>query len=111
MVLARKPIAALPGAVLDRTVAKDGVVHAGLVALQICEAGEGSAAVVTAEGLCWSSWLVSDVPGWGVGVWMELTWIERVNLNLDLSLLVRVGRKLTWGLPRRGWCSCCRRCC
>ena len=54
VVLAREAIATLPRAVLDGTVAEDGVVDAGLVALQVCEAGEGLAAVVAAEGLSWS---------------------------------------------------------
>jgi hypothetical protein len=54
MVLAGETIVALAGAVLNRAIAEDGVVHAGLVALEVCEAGEGLAAVVTAKGLCWS---------------------------------------------------------
>lgn len=55
MVLAGEAIVALAGAVLDRAIAEDGVVDARLVALQVCEAGEGLAAVVAAKGLCGSS--------------------------------------------------------
>lgn len=54
VILSRKPIAAFAGTVLDGTVPEDGVVHAGLVALQVCEAGEGFAAVVAGEGFCGS---------------------------------------------------------
>lgn len=50
MILARKAIATLAGAVFNRTVAEDRVVHAGLVAFEVREAGEGFATVVTAEG-------------------------------------------------------------
>lgn len=55
MVLAGEAIAAFAGAVLHRAIAEDGVVDARLVALQVCEAGEGLAAVVAAKGLCGSS--------------------------------------------------------
>lgn len=51
MVLTREAIAAFSRAVLDRAIAKNGIVDAGLVALQVCEAGEAPAAVVTSEGL------------------------------------------------------------
>jgi hypothetical protein len=51
VILTREAIATLSRAVLDRAVAEHGVVDAGLVALQVCEAGEGPAAVVAAEGL------------------------------------------------------------
>lgn len=51
VILTREAIATLSRAVLDGAVAEDGVVDAGLVALQVCEAGEGPAAVVAAEGL------------------------------------------------------------
>lgn len=54
VVLAREAIATLPRAVLDGAIAEDGIVDAGLVALQVCEAGEGLAAVVAAKGLSWS---------------------------------------------------------
>lgn len=55
VVLAGKAIVSLARAVLDGAVAEDGVVDAGLVALEVCEAGEGLAAVVAAKGLCGSS--------------------------------------------------------
>lgn len=55
MVLAREAIAALARAVLDGTIAEDGEMHAGLVALQVCEAGEGAAAVFAGERFSWSS--------------------------------------------------------
>jgi hypothetical protein len=55
MVLAGEAIVPLAGAVLDRAVAEDGIVDARLVALQVCEAGEGLAAVVAAKGLCGSN--------------------------------------------------------
>lgn len=54
MVLAGEAIVTLAGAVLDRAIAEDGVVDTRLVALQVCEAGEGLAAVVAAKGLCGS---------------------------------------------------------
>jgi hypothetical protein len=52
MVLAGEAIITLAGAVLDRAIAEDGVVNARLVALQVCEASEGLAAVIAAKGLC-----------------------------------------------------------
>ena len=55
VVLAGKAIVSLARAVLDGAVAEDGGMDAGLVALQVCEAGEGLAAVVAAKGLCGSS--------------------------------------------------------
>ena len=55
VVLAGKAIVSLARAVLDGAVAEDGVVDAGLVTLQVCEAGEGLAAVVAAKRLCGSS--------------------------------------------------------
>lgn len=55
MVLTREPIAALARTVLNGTIAEDWVVHAGLVAFQICQAREGLAAVVAGEGLGSSS--------------------------------------------------------
>ena len=55
VVLAGKAIVSLTRAVLDRAVAEDGVVDAGLVALQVREAGEGLAAVVAPKRLCRSS--------------------------------------------------------
>lgn len=61
VVLARETIGAFAGAVLDGAVAKNGVVDAGLVTLQVCKAREGFAAVVAAEGLSWSrEIIVSD---------------------------------------------------
>lgn len=51
VVLAREAIATLSRAVLDRAIAEHGVVDTGLVAFQVCEAGEGLSAVVAAEGL------------------------------------------------------------
>lgn len=51
VVLAREAIATLSRAVLHRAVAEDGVVDAGLVAFQVCEAGEGLSAVVATKGL------------------------------------------------------------
>lgn len=51
MILTWEAIATLSRAVLDRAVAEDGVVDTGLVAFQVCEAGEGLSAVVAAEGL------------------------------------------------------------
>lgn len=54
VVLARESIGTFAGAVLDRAVAKDRVVDAGLVALEVCKACESLAAVIATEGLSWS---------------------------------------------------------
>ena len=54
VVLAGEAIVALAGAVLDGAVSEDGVVDTRLVALEVCEAGEGLAAVVAAKRLYWS---------------------------------------------------------
>lgn len=49
VILARETIAALAGAMLDGAIAEHGIVHTGLVALQVCETREGLAAVVAAK--------------------------------------------------------------
>lgn len=53
VVLARESIGTFAGAVLDGAVAKDRIVDAGLVALEVCKARESLAAVIATEGLCW----------------------------------------------------------
>lgn len=50
MILAGEAIAALARAVVHRAVAEDGIVNAGLVALEICEASEGLAAAAGVAG-------------------------------------------------------------
>lgn len=55
VVLTREAIAAFARAVLDGAIAEDGEVHAGLMALQVCEASERLAAIVATKGLCRSS--------------------------------------------------------
>lgn len=59
VILARKTIAAFAGALVDGTVAEDREVNAGLVTLQICEAGKGLVAVVACERLRGSGLYVS----------------------------------------------------
>lgn len=54
VVLTREAIAALARAVLDGAIAEDWVVNAGLVALQVCAACEGFAAVIAGERFGWS---------------------------------------------------------
>lgn len=112
MILARESITPLAGAVLDGTVPEDGVVHAGLVALQVCEAGEGFATVVAGEGFGWSVYLVRH----GLereGEWVVmvgecwLTWLGMVNPDMNP---LDPGCRLAWGLPRHGWYSY-RSCC
>ena len=61
VILARKSIAAFAGALVDGTVAEDREVNAGLVALQVCEAGKGLVAVVACERLCGSGLHVSQL--------------------------------------------------
>lgn len=78
VILARESIAAFARAVLDRAIAEDGEVYAGLMALQVCEAGEGPAAVIATEGLCGSeramlAGLVQRVRE------KKLTWIEKIR--------------------------------
>jgi len=55
VILTRESIAAFARAVLDGAIAEDGEVYAGLMALQVCEAGEGPAAAIATKGLCRSS--------------------------------------------------------
>ena len=55
VVLTRETIAAFARAVRDGAIAEDGEVHAGLMALQVCETGEGLAAAIATKGLRWSS--------------------------------------------------------
>lgn len=50
MVAARKPVAVFPETLLHRTVLEDGVVDAGLVALEVGGAREGATAVGAREG-------------------------------------------------------------
>jgi predicted S18 family serine protease len=51
VILTREAIAALARAVINRTVAEDRVVDAGLMALQVRETSKGFAAVVASEWL------------------------------------------------------------
>lgn len=84
MVLPREAIAALARAVLDGTIAEDGEMHAGLVALQVCEAGERAAAVVAGEGFSWSSGC--DISIDFSGCRYRLCWIGTCLLGLRRCL-------------------------
>lgn len=65
VILARKAIAALAGAMLNGAIAEHGVVHTGLVALQVCETRERLATVVTPE------WFGRSVGGGHVSACVE----------------------------------------
>lgn len=118
MVLAREAIATLAGAVVDGTITENGVMHAGLMALQICETGEGLAAVVAGEGFSGSSrgypvlacCLFEDKRKVGD----KLTWIEMASRDMSRRI-VPMGN-WAWAPLQLGSCflrsyfhSCCSR--
>lgn len=84
MILARETIATLARAVIHGTVAEDGVVHAGLVTLQICEAGERFAAA-------------AGVAGEGLG-WFRSRWRFRTRILVH-SERVASNWEFLWGIP------------